>query len=331
MSKQNILILFGGGGSEHDISIVSAQYIYDLLIPNKHFTIYSVEIKKDGTRIDKNGRKCELRKNGFLFFTDEPEIKLDFVIPCFHGYPGETGDIQSLLTMMEVPYFGCNSESSIICFNKITAKLWLDALDIPNTPYIFANSMDDLPQVQNSLKKWDSIFIKAASQGSSIGCYRTDQAPQCKELLKQALKYSPSVLIEKEIIGRELEIAIYEYEGNIITSAPGEIIKSNGKFYSYDEKYSTQSNAKTTLTPKGLEPNTIIKMKSFAIKIFKELNLRHLSRIDFLLSNDNQIFINEINTFPGMTPISMFPKLLENNGHSFKQFLTQTIFKELKK
>jgi D-alanine-D-alanine ligase len=333
MNKKNILLICGGGGSEHAISLISAQYIKSQLDQLNDYQIYFVEIEPDGTRKDENGNKLELRKGGFLYqYQTQKEVKLDFAIPCFHGPPGETGQIQAVFELMELPYLGCEPEASALCFNKVSTKLWFDALNIPNTPYLFINDekQQNIEKAKSFFEKSKNVFVKASSQGSSIGCYFVADESNLIKSIEKAFKLSPYVLIEEYIEGRELEMAVYQYDEKIITTVPGEIVVPN-KFYDYDQKYSEDSKTITYIEAQNLDSKTIEEMKSMAVKVFTALKLRHLSRIDFFLSITGKVYINEINTFPGMTPISMFPKMMQNNKHSFSLFLKNIIDTDIKK
>ncbi len=327
MKNPNILLFCGGGGTEHEISLISANYIKEKLQLIENINIFHIEITKDGHRVDEHGEQCELRKAGELFFRNsEATIKIDFIIPCFHGSPGETGEIQAVFDLMGVPYLGQAPEQSMICFNKVSTKLWLDALSIPNTPYLFLadDSQESIERASNFLSVHKDVFIKAASQGSSIGCYHIQDRSKVREALSKAFEYSSYVLIEKTIKGRELEIAVYEHNSKVYVTSPGEIACSTG-FYSYEEKYAKSSLAKTSVVAPNVPKQIEEEMKKIAKRAFTQLKLRHLSRVDFFLSENNEIYLNEINTFPGMTNISMFPKMLKNNGHKFEDFLKTII------
>lgn len=333
MKKNYILLICGGGGTEHDISLLSAKYIEESLQKNENYDVLLVIMDRDGKIETREGFKCTLKRNGLILIEGDPTT-IDFAIPCIHGPPGETGEIQSYLKLLNIPYLGCEAEASNICFNKITCKLWLKALGLPVTPYeilSLKDAVNNIERVDAFLAKHGEIFLKASSQGSSVGCFKISKShsdSQIKEWIETSFRLSPFVLIEKSIKGRELEVATYEWDGKIIATDPGEIILSGDieDFYSFEEKYSDKSNAKTQTKTK-LDNTVKKKIKEYAEIAFKHLKLRHLSRIDFFLANDGLIYINEINTFPGLTPISMFPKMMEDNGHAFSDFLVQTINK----
>lgn len=322
--SMNILLLCGGDGAEHSVSVRSADFIEQKLAENPDFRII----------------RCTLHNHGFetpagrawfnadaAFCCGNRSLKIDCAVPCLHGYPGETGDIQSLLEFLNIPYIGCGSEASRNCFNKITTKLYLNALGIPNSPFA-AIARDNETGRQRALEffdHWQDIYVKAASQGSSVGCYHVRTREEVLPRLTDAFKYSTEVLLEKNIRHRELETAAYELNKELIVTRPGEIIMPENVFYTYEEKYSDQSGTTTTTEPEGLTEDTVQKLQELARLAFTGLKLRDLSRIDFFLSEEDGLLINEINTFPGQTSISMFPKLLEHHGDSMCEFLTQAI------
>ncbi len=309
-SVKNIAILCGGGSPEHSISIESARFIRTRLQTQCQFytQIYELENRNSIRNL--------------------PIDDVDFVIPVVHGRPGETGEIAAFLDLHGIPYLGCHSESAQLTFNKISTKLWLDALGIPNTPYTFLTDLFQQKQAKEFFVNYHDIFIKAASQGSSVGCFHVTKIEDLEAKIIEAFKFSKYVLIEKTIKGRELEVAVYERHGKIIVTHPSEIILPENQFYSYDEKYSENSHSQTVLKA-DIPTNIIEKITDYALRAFKGLKLRHLSRIDFFLVDENTIYLNEINTMPGMTPISMFPKMMEANGDKFEEYLSDIILKAL--
>lgn len=329
MAEKNILLLYGGGSTEHEISKVSSKFILKNLNTLEGIKTYPVELTKDNGYITSDGEDCHLSFTGELVFRATGErVKIDYAIPCLHGFPGETGDIQSVFELSGIPYFGCDKEASQNCFNKVTSKLWFDSLQIPNTPSVFlsSSSLDELEKARAFYREYGEVFVKAASQGSSVGCYWVTDESNLEMSVIEAFNYSQHVLIEKALKARELEIAAYEYDGKVVITRPGEIVTPENEFYSYEEKYSNGSKSITHVEAQNLTETQINTMMKIAKKAFVGMKLRHLSRIDFFLTNDGEIYLNEINTFPGMTEISMFPKMLENFGHSFSKYLEQKIF-----
>ncbi|WP_218755622.1 D-alanine--D-alanine ligase [Vibrio parahaemolyticus] len=323
---KNILLLCGGGSSEHEISLLSANFVEQQLNLIQNVKVTRVEIKNEGWVTDQ-GELVYLDLNTKQLCSNESNQTIDFIVPCIHGFPGETGDIQSLFEIAGIPYLGCGPEASSNSFNKITSKLWYDALDIPNTPYLFLTRNDEHAhrQAEQAFEKWGKVFVKAARQGSSVGCYSVTEKQAIAKAVNDAFGYSDQVLVEKAVKPRELEVAAYEMNGELHITKPGEVIAPDGAFYSYDEKYSCSSHSLTEVEAKNLTQEQIDKIRHASETVFKQMNLRHLSRIDFFLTEDNEIYLNEVNTFPGMTPISMFPKMLQNNGHKFHEFLEDCI------
>ncbi|WP_394145030.1 D-alanine--D-alanine ligase [Vibrio atypicus] len=326
MANTTILLLCGGGSSEHEVSLLSANFIQSQLEQSEQFDVIRVEMKADGWYTN-NGDLVYLDTNSGTLNSETQTTNLDFVIPCIHGYPGETGDIQSMLELSGIPYLGCGPEASTNSFNKITSKLWYDALGIPNTPYIFLSENDQtaFDKSCEALENWGTIFVKAARQGSSVGCYKVSQVSELQQSLNDAFSYSDQVLVEQAVKPRELEVAAYEYQGKLYVSKPGEVKAPEDAFYSYEEKYSATSHSTTDVEATNLTDEQLDIIRVSSEKVFTQMRLRHLSRIDFFLTPEGQIYLNEVNTFPGMTPISMFPKMLEHNGHKFSEFLSDCV------
>jgi len=321
----NILLLCGGDGSEHDISLLSANFIEEQLKLTKNFNVVKAVIHDNKFIVDENTNSYFDMDGDFVY--GDKKLKIDCVVPCLHGIPGETGDIQSFLEILNIPYIGCKSEASRNCFNKITTKLYLDALGIPNTPYaIIPLNNEYYKQIAlDFFDKYQDIYVKAASQGSSVGCYHVTKRDDVWDSIVEAFQFSSEVIIEKNIIHREIEVATYQMNGELKITNPGEIIIPDNLFYTFEEKYSKNSGTITTVTPENLSEDEISKIKDLARRAFVGLKLRHLSRIDFFLSKEDGILINEINTFPGETPISMFPKMLTHNGDVMSEFLANAV------
>jgi D-alanine-D-alanine ligase len=329
MPNKNVLLLCGGGSTEHEISLRSVKFYEECLKEIPEITTIWIEIDKQGHWVDRVGKKYLLDGKRFLraFEQDgDPGIRIDVAIPCIHGYPGETGDLQSYFEMIGLPYFGCNSETSKMCFNKITTKLWATALGVANTPYMFVseNSEENMKKVVQFKETHGELVVKASNQGSSVGCYMVGRDGDIRKAVNDAFGLSPFVLIEKRMYPRELEVSAYEFMGKIQISYPGEIVTPSSTFYTYEEKYSSASESKTFVRAENVTPEQVNLITDYATKLYHGLKIRHLSRIDFFLDN-GVIYLNEINTFPGSTSISMFPKMLEANGHSFVDYLREHI------
>ncbi|KDM89907.1 D-alanine--D-alanine ligase [Photobacterium galatheae] len=328
MNPIHVLLLCGGGSAEHEVSLVSANFVEQNLQSIDGIRYTRIEMKPEGW-FDQNHQRWQLNLDRSIQSDSGEKVPVDYVIPCVHGYPGETGDLQSLLELVGLPYFGCGPQASTNCFNKITSKLWFDALGIPNTPYVFLSELteESLKSASDALERWGSVFVKAACQGSSVGCYRATDEASLREAIQNAFTFSDQVLVEKTIRPRELEVAAYQYGDELIITKPGEVSCPDGQFYTYEEKYSADSHSTTVVEATNISEAQVELIRAYARKAFVHLKLKDLSRIDFFLSEDNEILLNEINTFPGMTPISMFPQMLAHHGHQFSDYLEKAIKK----
>lgn len=324
----NILLLCGGDGAEHSVSLVSADFLESKLKKNSDFNVLRVTIH-DHHFVLADGQFGSFDADGNFCYGTQL-FKVDCVVPCIHGIPGETGDIQSFLDILNIPFIGCGAEASRNCFNKISTKLYLTALGIPNTPFAILAADNDVYHAKAEVffdEHHGDVYVKAASQGSSVGCYHVTDKEELHKKITEAFGYSSEVILEKNIIHRELEVAVYELNGELKVTTPGEIIMPENVFYTYEEKYSKDSATVTTVEPQDLEEKVVEEIRDYARRAFVGLKLCDLSRIDFFLSKDDGILLNEINTFPGETPISMFPKLLEHNGDTMEDFLSCAIAK----
>ncbi|MDH4467112.1 MAG: D-alanine--D-alanine ligase [Bacteriovoracaceae bacterium] len=331
----NILLMFGGGGNEHAISQTSQKYLAETLQKNPNYHLIIVEIKKnrDWVYFDV-GTQDQVLKEKICFLQQQslivPELKLnqkiDYCIPCFHGYPGETGHIQGLLALSGIPFLGCDLTTSSNCMNKVTTKMWLELFGINIVPFEVINDLSPV-NVEKSkafFKQHKEIFVKASSEGSSVGVYQVTKEDSLEEMIKKAFQYSQYVLLEKRIAGRELEISTFEYQGKIQTTPPGEIVCPSG-FYTYEEKYDAKSATITHVRAQNVSPGITEQMRKIAQNTFTALKIKDLARIDFFLTQDQTLYVNEVNTFPGMTPISLFPKMMIEAGIPFYDFLCERI------
>lgn len=314
---KNVLILFGGNSYEHEISCKSVNFIINN-IDTELFNYKLVGIDFDNTwyeinkwnNIDKNWKNNKLNKVDNI---NEYLKNFDIVFPIIHGNIGEDGKIQSLLELNNIKYVGCNSYSSLVCYDKLLTKLVLDKFSIPQVPYIVYN--DDI-----NFEKIDyPVIVKPCKCGSSIGINVAHNKKELKRSIKEAIKFDKHIIIEKFIKNnKELECAVLQHRKKLIISDIGEIV-NNGKWYDYDSKYTVKNE---TIISK-IDDNIKKSLQNYAKKIFNILGCRGLSRVDFLFDLDkNKLYFNEINTIPGFTEISMYPKLMEKNGIKPKELIT---------
>ena len=334
MKKIKLGIIYGGLSTEHEVSINSAKSIIDNIDKDK-YEIYKIYIDKKGNWY-KEDNKID---NVFEYLRN-----LDVIFPILHGLYGEDGTIEGLFELLGVPYVGCNVLSSSICMDKIYTKMILDKIGIDTAKYIYIKKVKDkyiyinntfeekeLSLEEISLLVEDSlsfpVFVKPSRSGSSIGINKAHNKEELIKYIKYASGFDSKILIEENIIGRELECAIL---GNdLVEASPiGEILPK-GEFYSYNAKYIDDSE---TLIPNDIDKIVCDKIRSVAVKAYKALDCRGLSRVDFFLEKDtNRIILNEINTMPGFTTISMYPKLWESIGISYKELLDKLINLALEK
>jgi len=322
---KKILILFGGNSSEHYISCKSAKSIleninrklFDVtsvgLNLNNEWFIYDDELKYLETEdwIDKNVTKIE----NIIEFLKQ----FDVVFPVIHGNTGEDGKIIGMLELFNIKYVGCNLISNAIGFDKGFSKYIFNELEIPQVKYLIIQNDINIKFIEKNLSY--PVIVKPANGGSSIGISKANNKKQLIEAINIAKKYDKKIIIEEFIKARELEIAILE-DKKLIISDPGEIISGN-EWYDYNAKYKNK-NSKTIIP--NIPKNIKNLLKEYAKKAFIGINAKGLARIDFFYKVDtNEIFINEINTLPGFTTISMYPILIEHKNISYKDLITKLI------
>lgn len=323
---KKILILFGGNSTEHYISCKSAKCILEN-IDKKIFDVTSVGINLDnnwyiyndnieyletGDWIDKKVTKID---NIIEFLK-----KFDVVFPIIHGTNGEDGRLQGMLDLFNIKYVGCKTTSSAIGMDKGFSKYIFEKLNIPQIKYLIFNNNVNIKKILKTLKF--PMIVKPANGGSSIGISKVNNKKELNKAIIEAQKYDSKIIIEEFIKARELEIAILQ-DKDLIISELGEILAGN-EWYDYDAKY-YNDNSKTII-PNDIPKNIVKQIKEYAKKVFIGLDAKGLARIDFFYKQDtDEIFINEINTLPGFTAISMYPKLIENEKISYQKLITKLI------
>lgn len=314
---KKILLLFGGNTNEHEVSYMSAKAIYENVDKRKYTVdncyldkknnFYSVENIKNIKKIYRIENIVEYLKN------------YDLVFNIIHGKTGEDGTIQGFLELLNIKYIGPDLESSIICFDKELTKIILDKENIPQVPYLCYKDKINFEEVK---KLGYPVIVKPSRSGSSIGISVASNKKELEKAHKLALKTDNKIIIEKFLKARELECSILDYKG-LYASSIGEITTTN-TFYDYDTKY--YSNKYKLMIPANIPNEISEKIKEYAKKAFTAVNAKTLSRIDFFYDEENnKIYLNEINTIPGFTSISMYPKLLMHDKYTFKNLLNTII------
>jgi len=313
--KKRIALVYGGASKEHDVSVKGYGYMRALL-RDTEYEILPVYIGIDGgwtIRIrDKDTPAYPTRKGGGSLYTEYGFIKIDGVIPLLHGVGGEDGAIQGALEVTGIPYVGARVCASAVCLDKSLTKTVARSLGIPTVDDVsFLGQADTEEALSLCREKLGfPMFIKPRRLGSSVGAYPAWTEDDFRLHFDEAMSLGDNlVLVERMIENkRELECAFLENNGKRIITPPGEILVDG--FYGREEKY----GGKTRLAPKAEVDNEIsAKIQGYANILAESLELRHLARIDFFLSGD-EVYFNEVNTFPGFTDESLYPKMLEANG-----------------
>ena len=320
--KKKVVIIFGGKSYEHEVSINSAKSIMKYINKDK-YEIKLIYIDKSGEWLLCNNIN---NLNNLVKLNDFKILDwCDVVFPVLHGSYGEDGKIQGLFETLGVPYVGCNLVSSCNCMDKEICKVLLKDKDIPQTPYITVYKDNyNLDIVLNMIKEEIGYpcFVKPANSGSSIGINKIYHESEVNKFIEEAFNYDNKLIIEKYIRGREVEIGVLGND-DIIVSNIGEIIAGDD-FYSYDAKYN--SSKSIVKVPVKLNKEIENKIKDYAKKAYKKMECSGLSRIDFFIENStNKIYLNEINTMPGFTNISMYPVLFENIGIKYDILIDKLI------
>lgn len=313
---KKILILFGGNSHEHEISCLSANFIKQN-IDNKLFAYELIGIDFDNTwyKVDKQKEINIDWKNNIISKIDniiDYMHDFDKILPIIHGNSCEDGKLQSIFELYNISYVGSNSYSSLICYDKFLTKIFLEKYNITQVPYTIYS--------KNKIKNIKyPVIVKPCKCGSSIGI---GVAKNKKELLKNikiAKKYDNKIIIEKYIENkREFECAILKHKNKLYTSDIGEIL-NNGSWYDYNSKY----KEKTDTCIANISDELKMDIKNISMKVFETLGCKNLARIDFLYDLDEKkLYFNEINTIPGFTDISMYPKLIKGLGINYKKLIT---------
>jgi D-alanine-D-alanine ligase len=343
--KLRVAILFGGRSAEHEISILSARNVAEALDRTKFEPVL--------VGIDKQGRWLTQSESALLTSSRDPRLvkinegsevvvapfpvaketasggsQFDVVFPVLHGPLGEDGAIQGLLELAGLPYVGAGVLGSAVGMDKDVMKRLLVHAGLPVAKFVvahsaeFQNSPDAVCRSVAKLKF--PLFTKPANMGSSVGIRRVESRKELRDALAFAFEYDLKVLAEEAIVGREIECSVLG-DDEPIASVPGEIIVRHADgFYSYDAKYVDEHGAVLKI-PAALNRMTIKKVQQVAVKTFQVLECSGLARVDFFLSKRGRLLVNEINTLPGFTAISMYPKLWEASGLSQSDLISRLI------
>ena len=335
MAKKRVAIICGGKSSEHEISCVSAGGVLSAIDTNE-FEIVLIGITKGGkwlllptdtTFAIINGALPQVPESGVeVVITNTSlqaggkDLAIDVVFPVLHGPYGEDGTLQGLLEMINLRYVGSGVLASAVSMDKSFAKPIFAAAGLKVAPGIVVTSANfSLPANLTY-----PLFVKPARSGSSRGTTKVKNEGQLKSAVAFALEFDTKVLIESAVNGREIECAVLQSNGETIASPVGQIvIDSKYEFYDFTAKY--LDNSMQLVFPTDLPAGVEVKIQESAINAFNAAGCEGLARVDFFYSNDGQIIINEINTMPGFTPLSVYPKLMQKHGISYQELITKLI------
>lgn len=350
MKKIKVGVVFGGQSTEHEVSVVSGSSVIKNLNKEK-YEICPMYITKNGEwylytkpveqieifKIDEKPQELEKIDNVFEKLKEQ-----EIIIPVLHGLYGEDGTIQGLLELLKLPYVGCKVLASSICMDKIYAKYIFERANLKQAKYIVikANRKDEnryeyindkldykrvkLEEIADIVEKnlKYPVFIKPSNSGSSVGISKAENKEEIIKGIKIAREFDVEILIEQGIDGKEVECAVLGTD-DVEASCVGQIISAD-EFYDYDSKYKNAESK--VIIPANIDKDTSEKIRKIAIKAFKAVNGSGLARVDFFVGKENnEIYINEINTMPGFTQISMYPKLWEHSGIAYSEVLDKLI------
>ena len=351
--KMCVALLFGGMSSEHEVSRVSVGNFVNNIDRDK-YEVVTVGITKEGRWLYTEATAAQMADgsweeaagnmacvispdradHGMILFTPEGRVEklhIDVVIPVLHGLWGEDGTVQGLLELAGIPYVGCGVLASAACMDKAVANTIMDAYHVPHCHWCSAVRAEAetqrsalLTRVENRLPY--PIFVKPANAGSSVGITKAHNREELNTAIDTALREDDKVVFEEFIDGQEVECAAIGNPDNpqeVRTTRPGEIL-AGAEFYTYDDKY--KNGISKTVIPAHLPDQKLDEVKTLAARAYLALGCAGLARCDFFVEHGTgRVLCNELNTLPGFTPISMYPKLMENEGYSFAALVDKLI------
>ena len=347
---KSIAVIFGGQSSEHEVSCISVQTVAKAIQKDKYDITYigitkeghwlladSLESIEDGSWVNSDTEAVlspdAVKKEIILSGPDGISgKKIDVIFPVLHGMYGEDGTIQGLFELAKIPYVGCGVLASAAGMDKVYTKIIVDDLGINQAPYVLVRASDvenaedeklakEVSRVEEKLEY--PVFIKPSKAGSSKGVSKAHNREELIEGLKLAAAHDTKILVEKNIVGREIECAVLGSASDVAASGVGEILAA-AEFYDFDAKYNN-AESKTVISPELPEGKTE-EIREAAKAIFAALDGYGLSRVDFFLEKDtNQVIFNEINTLPGFTSISMYPMLWNAQGMGIEELVEKQI------
>lgn len=342
--KTRVAVLYGGRSGEHDVSLESGAAIVANLDKEK-FTVIPVSIDKKGrwlmndlSVLPNAAKRLELGNTHSIeaipHADPNQERYFDVIFPILHGTLGEDGAMQGFLELADLPYVGCGILSSAVCMDKDISKRLVRQMGIPTPDFItLQHCRFDANQINDVIAAIEArfgfpVFVKPANTGSSVGVNKVHNAAELLPAMNEAFSIDTKILIEQGLEVREIEVAVLESldgEQTTLTSVPGEIIPMSDEFYSYHAKYLDVGGAKAVI-PADITLEQVATFQDYSRRIFEGLECGAFARIDFFLEKKTgRVIFNEVNTLPGFTEISMYPKLWLASGKSYAELLTHLV------
>lgn len=343
MVKLNVCVLFGGMSPEHTVSLRSAESVLNNMDTNK-YNIFPVGIGQDGDWIlygsndysklptgewlncpdNRRAAISPIRGQGLLIFEEDNVVRelIEIVFPVLHGENGEDGTVQGLLELAGIPYVGPHVAASAVAMDKTLTKLVADNAGVDQAAWQLVRDHEVSNHMQKIVLRLEEkfqypMFVKPAGTGSSVGVSKAVDRESLTRALTHAAQYDSKILVEEFIDGREIEVAVMGNDSPV-ASICGEI-DSGAEFYDYDAKYVTDTSV--AYIPARISENVEEFVREQAVKIYSAIGCQGLSRVDFFVTADNRVVFNEINTIPGFTSISMYPKLFAASGIPYKEII----------
>lgn len=336
-----VALLCGGVSPEHEVSMNSARNIYKAIDKSK-WQVEVIGVARDGTwrhlpeaeflKLKSvegtEGRLLALAPGAErVFFYPSGNfvfLKIDVVFPIIHGPFGEDGTLQGLLQVLGLPFVGPDALGSAVGMDKDFTKRILRDAGIPNAPWVtlLKHETPDYQSIANELGF--PMFVKPANMGSSVGVSRADDLASLKTAVELAFRFDKKILVEQGIQGREIETAVLGNMENLQVSGVGEIVMEHG-FYDYESKYISADAAKVVVPAEGISEQDVANIRQTALRAFQALGLEGLARMDVFLTDDGEVFVNEPNTLPGFTNISMYPKLWGAAGLAYSDLIDRLL------
>lgn len=336
MANQAVAVLFGGKSGEHEVSVTSARGVMAALDPAR-WTVVPLAIADDGNWLDPAETAAGLDAGLARFSGGEPLLRAgsalaalagcDVVFPLVHGTNGEDGTLQGFLEMAGLPYAGPGVAASAIGMDKAIMKALFQEAGIPVAPYGVLRSWEASDGDDTALRFIEAnigypSFVKPANGGSSVGVSRAESREDMGPALRFAFEYDDKAVVETAIVGREVEVSVLGNE-HPEASIVGEVIPDR-TFYDYDSKYSPDSSTRLEI-PAQLVPEVAQRVRDLALRTYQVMGCEGYARVDFFVTADNEVIANEVNTIPGFTSISMYPKLWAASGMEYSELLTRIL------